>query len=386
MNRSLMAIGFFILLSGVALACTSGQTPAEQRASTLAATKPEASAKPAWEQDWERTLKGARDEGRLVIYTGYGSDFRQAFGDAMKTKYGVTLEAVAGRTEEVMVRLAREQQNRVHNGDVATLSINYLPILKRDNLLQPMEQLLVLPEVVDAKGWYREQIVWLDPDEKTTATFREAVNPPWVINTDLVKAGDLKSWNDLLAPSWKAKILMNDPTLTGGGQSLIIWLGYSIMDWDFVRALLKQEPNVQRDNRLMVEWVARGRYPILLGPRKEEPFQFMQAGAPIKFMVPKEGTYLAVGDGAVAQLRTSPHPNAAKVFINFLLGREGQTIMARTSGYESSRVDIPTDYLDPATVRQPGVKYVSQLDAGFREQELELRKEAVKIFEAYLRK
>ncbi len=76
----------------------------------------------------------------------------------------------------------------------------------------------------------------------------------------------------------------------------------------------------------------------------------------INFHTPDEGSFLD-GSGFADIVNRAPHPNAAKVWINWFLSREGQTANTRASGVQSTREDIPTDFLVPSTVRQPGVKY-----------------------------
>lgn len=64
-------------------------------------------------------------------------------------------------------------------------------------------------------------------------------------------------------------------------------------------------------------------------------------------------------------MNKAPHPNAAKLFVNWLLTREGQTIYSKTYGAQSARVDVPTDYLNPWSFRESGVKYVDVMDEEF---------------------
>ncbi|MBI4333903.1 MAG: extracellular solute-binding protein [Chloroflexi bacterium] len=371
------------LLSVVNLACGSRpevQPPAVTQKEGAATT-----AKAIWEREWEQTLKAAREEGKVSFYSGYNQNFRVAFAEALAKKYSITMDPVIGSTEDITSRLLTENRAGIYYADVTSLSTTTM-IRYPEGILQPLDRLLILPEVTDPKAWWGGQLTWLDPDKKTMLAWRDTVTPSIVINTEMVKPEEIKSWNDVLNPKLKGKILVQDPTTGGGGQRVMGMLIYKIMNKDFVQALVKQEPELQKDNRLLVEWVARGKYPILLGPRKEEVFQFLQAGAPIAYITPSEGTYTSVGDGAVAMPRSSTHPNAVKVFLNFFLSSEGQTIAAQTMGQHSLRVDVPTSFLDPATVRQPGVRYISTLEKEYRDRETALAEEVSTIFRGYLKK
>ncbi|MBI4330951.1 MAG: extracellular solute-binding protein [Chloroflexi bacterium] len=339
---------------------------------TPAATETAPTAKPltqaatpvtAWQEDWERTLAAARQEGKVAVFTQYPGEWRVAFAQEMSKRYGITLEAVVGVGTELSARVMREQANKVHYASVLyggnrDFAKTYQPA----GLLQSLEKVLILPEVTDPKVWWRGQLAWLDADTKTYLNYRESVSAHLLINTDLVKPEELKSWRDLLAPKWKTRILLDDPTVSGGGQGQMSMLAHSIMDWDYVQRLAEQQPAITRDRRMMVEWISRGRYPVGIGIQKTTATEFIDAGAPISFHIPSEGAYLGVGSGFITLLKTSPHPNAAKVFINFFLSKEGQALSSRLTGFQSSRTDVLADHILPVLRREPGRKYISELD------------------------
>ncbi len=377
-----LALAWIPILTGLA-ACV---LPATEVTRPPQVATPAPAAKPAWQEKWDRTLQEAKKEGKLVVYTTYGNEWRQPLATAMSEKFGINLDAVTGRSAEVAERVMREQKSRINQVDLVNVgSSQFLMTFQPEGVLQPLEDKLILPEVVDAKAWWRGVLPWLDPDTKTYFQFAEYVTPPFTYNTDLVKPEQLKSWKDLLDPKWKGKIVINDPTTSGSGQKTMTVLAYGLMDWDFLTQLVKQEPVLQRDGRLMVEWVARGKYPIVIAPSPDVVFEFIKAGAPLKLAVPVEGTYLAASSGFISQAKGSPNPNAATIFINFLLTKEGQTIFSKAVGIQSSRVDVPTDGLEPIIVRQPGIKYISTTDKDFLEKEVELKNKVVDLFRPLLK-
>ena len=81
-----------------------------------------------------------------------------------------------------------------------------------------------------------------------------------------------------------------------------------------------------------------------------------------------------------AYVNKAPHPNAAKVFLNWFHTKEGQTVYGRISLAESARLDVPNDYLDPAARRKPNVKYFISEDEDFMLKFSELMKSARQIF------
>lgn len=192
----------------------------------------------------------------------------------------------------------------------------------------------------------------MDKEQKILA-FTAYPSIELAINTELVKENEIKSLKDLLDPKWRGKILMNDPTIAGGGLG---WFSdtLEIHGTEFMRQLADNKPTILRDQRLQVEWLAKGRYAILTNPQSEIIANFLKAGASVKQIELIE-TKLSSGSGHISLLNKAPHPNASRVFINWLLSREGQTVYSRSILQQSAREDISTDHLE--RVRKAGVKY-----------------------------
>jgi ABC-type Fe3+ transport system substrate-binding protein len=114
---------------------------------------------------------------------------------------------------------------------------------------------------------------------------------------------------------------------------------------------------ILRDFRQEADFIGQGRFPILIGTADAIFEERMKQGVPIGIVDPRdlrEGSDVSPANGALAIFNQPPHPNAAKVYVNWLLGKDGQTEFARGSGYISSRVDVPTDHALPWRVPMPG--------------------------------
>lgn len=171
---------------------------------------------------------------------------------------------------------------------------------------------------------------------------------------------DIKSYYDLLDPRLKGKITMNDPTTTGQGfNTFSTLIFHKALDLDYFRQLVRQEPLVLRDQRLQVDWLAKGKYPVALWARDPHVVEYMKEGAPIYYAPhPKEGGQLASGGSAISLINRAAHPNAARVFINWLLSKEGQKHMQDFNMTQSAREDVTIEALDPIQVRRPGEKFL----------------------------
>lgn len=180
-----------------------------------------------------------------------------------------------------------------------------------------------------------------------------------VINTNQVRAKEITSYKDLLDSRWKGKIIMNDPTVSGKGLrwfGVALTLGY--LDIDYMKALAKQEPVITRDRRQQAEWLALGKYPVALSVVDALVTEAMRAGAPVQFInLLEDKPWLSAGGSTLVVINGRPHPNATSIFINWLLGKEGQTIFARYYDSQSARVDVPTEHVREDERRVPNMDY-----------------------------
>lgn len=317
-----------------------------------------APARPAWQSEWEEVVAKGKSEGRLVIYTTATAEERQALTKPFRDKYGIELEFLLGRAGELIQRILTERRAGIYHADMYWGGISIvLTSLKPVNAVQALDSVLLLPEVTSPDGWVDKQLRWIDKDH-TVLSFLAYATPIMVVNSNLVKPEEIKSYKDLLHPQWKGKIVMNDPTTQGAGLSWFGVTGAKITGFDYMRELAKQEPVIVRDLRQQAEWLARGKYPIGLAPKTEFINQLIEMGSPLRWVVPPEGLHITGGSGNVVLIDRAPHPSAARVFINWFLTKEGQAIYSKVSGLPSARVDVPTEHIAPQFLIDPKVKYV----------------------------
>ena len=310
-----------------------------------------------WKADWDSVVTAAKKEGKVLVYTTAPGEMRKALQSGFKEKFGIDVEVVSFRGGEMGARLLNERRAGIYLVDVFVGgSTTPMTQLKPGGALDPLDKLLVLPEITNTKLWHQGKLWWID-QAHTVLMFLGFPVPNLAINTNMVKQGEIKTYKDLLDPRWKGKIVMNDPTVPGTAAKGFSVIGWHLMNLDYWRDLAKQQPVILRDQRLQMEWVAQGKYPILFFPQSAVATEFIRAGAPIATFIPAEGTYLTGASGNVAIMNRPPHPNAAKVFINWMLSREGQIIFSKAFGRQSLRTDVGTEGLDPVALRRPDGKY-----------------------------
>ncbi len=353
-----------VLLFSLLQACTTGGTPRTTPAPALpggSSVSAPGSTVGGWEKEWEQTLAPAKKEGRLVVYFTAGPEVRNPLTKAFQDKYGIAIEALGGSGREIGEKILRERKAGLFLADIyqggATTPLS---ILKPNGVLDPLEPAFIIPDLKDPeaikKVWWEGKLTWFDPDHKVFAFL--AYPRPWaVINTNLVKPEELKSFKDLLNPKWKGKIIMSDPVSPGPGGKFFSVTASFIMNMDFFRDLAKQDPVISRDGRLVVDGLAKEKYAISLAPLSEIVAEYKRAGAPLIHLQPVEGASLATGHGGLALINNAPHPNASKIFINWLLSKEGITLFSKSNDVHSLREDVSTDFLSAEGVRQPGLRY-----------------------------
>ncbi len=393
--RNFRRVALYLLLTGLLLlacapkaasvAAPAPHAPAQQAAPSVPAAS--APTRAAWEEEWERWVEGAKKEGKLVLYSTGGTTLRTALSQAFKQKFGIALEVVSGKGAEMAEKLMTERRAGLHLVDAYIGgSTTVVTQLKPAGVLDPLKPVLILPEVLDKSVWRGGELRFLDAEERYNLALAVQASASMVVNTELVKPGEIKGYKDLLNPKWKGKIILNDPTMAGTGSKHFGMVGSRILNWDYWREMVKQEPVILIDQRLQVEWLARGKYAVLIATKPEIVEEFRRAGAPLGWVSPIEGSYMTSGSGTLCLINRAPHPNAARVFINWLATKEGSAVFSRGLGILASRLDVSTEGIEPVLLLKPDVKYFVSDDEKFTIEQPEHYKLAKEIFAPLLKK
>jgi iron(III) transport system substrate-binding protein len=369
-------VAFFALVLCAPTVMAAGEPSGAQRAPDL----PKAAASFS-DSEWNSLVEQAKKEAKVVIYAGPIGAARPALMDAFREKYGISLDVAMGKGEEMVAKIDNERKAGVYAVDMFIHGMTtYFTSIQPRRITVPIIPLLILPEVTDTSKW-RQGKFPIGDKEGHLAVLGFTATPHMIVNTQVVKPGEMASHSDLLDPRWRGKIAINDPSFSGAGAEWFTFVVREMMGVEkgaaFMRELAKQQPAITRDQRLLTEWVARGKYAVALGPDKATTSDFIQAGAPIDYPQNKEPKPTASGPGNLMVFDRAPHPNATRLFLNWLLSREGATVYSKASGFASTRLDVPTDWIHPMQVPGPndillGEEY--QLAKG------EMRKLAAEIF------
>ena len=321
-----------------------------------------------WKNSWDETLAAAREEAKVVVAGPPSQELRRTLPAAFKARYGINVEYAGGRSTELAPRLRTERQAGIHSLDVVFAGNESMALVfHREKMLQPLRPALQLPEVVEGKYWKKGKLWFGDPEDQYILRLANSVTTMFHINTKEVKPGELRSVKDLLDPKWKGKIALQDPTITGSGSNQAAHLYYQHGE-DFVKALyVDQKPAIMRDTRQITDGLARGVYPITLGAEDADVAKLKQEGIPVDILENLTDLYSQVSAsfGQVALLDRPPHPNAAKVFVNWIASKEGSEVFNRAMGTAPTRNDIDESFLPPQIIPKPGVEYFDTYDWEF---------------------
>ncbi len=352
MKKIHLLVAALLLIGLIVAACAPGATGSKSTGTP---------AKAVWETEWEKVLAAAREEGTVHVQNGGGApEYSPAMVQGLKDAYGIEMNAIYGKGASEVPKIQAERKAGLYlrDGFIGGYT-TVIGSLKPEGIVDPLEYTFIQPHLTDPatikKVWYHGQLWWVDQAHYMLLTVLQPY-PTIAINTNLVKDGEIKSYNDLLDPKWKGKIIQGDPTIPGVSNTTFEAI-YATMGEAYGRKLAQMDQVLSRDDRQVLDWLATGKMAIAIAPNVESMPPYEKARAPIKTVALAEGVRLSGVASAVSAYNKPAHPNALKVWVNWITSKEGQEAYARAGANHSLRIDVPTDYLKPEQLRQEGAKY-----------------------------
>jgi iron(III) transport system substrate-binding protein len=344
-------VGGFLLATGIIFFATF------QRSTVIAAE-----IAPRQSQ-WAATLEAAKREGKVNIYMyRYGKVL-----DVFRSDHPeIRPYLLTGTGAQITTKILAERRAGRYIADVVGLgSSNYRILHQQAKMLDPIQPALTLPEVLDVSSWYGGKHRYLDPEGKFVfAYLANASSGQLYYNTGLVNPKEFTSYYDLFTPKWKGKIVALDPRpRTEIGTTMQFFYYHPELGASFIRQFFGNKDIIfSRDSRQMIDWLGQGRFAICFGC--SGALTAKNQGLPIEIFDTstwKEGASFSVGGGTLSLPSQAPHPNAAKVFINWYLSRKGQTALQKLADPDeppnSARIDISKDDVLPQHKLIDGRKY-----------------------------
>lgn len=291
-----------------------------------------------WERAYAQVIEAARGEGELVAMFGAttAAAEEQIRGEFTK-RYGIKFTLVPGSTDEVTNRVLAETSQGVHTVDLAAQGPSGIKRVVAAKILAPLLPELVIPDVQDrSKNWRVNYVPWTEEDVEGRYITYYGLNVSRNVsriyyNTGVSQADvdSVKSWQDFLDPKWKGRLGIYDISEAAAATRTATWsrLGHDYWDqlmrtqdvavWsagadtNFTNAILNRDQDVA----------------LVSGGAEGAMIDAIDQGLPIAEwpVTLKEGSAAAF-QGLLGILANAPHPNAAKLYINWLLSKEGATV------------------------------------------------------------
>ncbi len=337
-----------------------------------------------WEKIWNETIAAAKKEGKVVVVGPAEPETRKRIPAAFKARFGIPVEYLSGRTSQIAARIRAERRAGLYSVDafLATTNPMYL-ILYPEKALDPLRPALFLPEVINPSKWKTGKLWFMDPEDKYILRLFNNISSLLAVNTDHVKPVEIRSARDFLNPKWRGRMTVDDPTARRGGGLVQAGRFFSLFGKEYLKKFyVDQKPIIVRNRRQMTDWLARGTYPISFGADSEDVDRMRKEGFPVRNLmslpdVPASSS--SGGGGLMALANRAPHPNAARIFVNWMASKEGLEIYARAHQVGTTRSDIhEKSYLLPEKIPQPGVKYFDNSNFEFVTTNREVMRKYVK--------
>ena len=328
-----------------------------------------AESKSSWQAEWDRTVRAAEEEGQVTVSIGgYGAIIDS--GVFQKTYPKIKITSITGAGTDLTARISAERRAGKYLVDVYNGGGNSLfQILYRGKMLDPIKPALILPEVTDSTKWWEGKQKYADKDGQYIFVYEGnvAAGAGAGYNSQLLDPREYKSYWDFLNPKLKGKIISTDiRKVRGAGIPWQFLYYHPELGPKFLRRLFGEMDVIMiADLRQAVDWLAAGKYSLCLPIQGGTIYKAKNQGLPVDQFESyhfKEGVNLSSAFGSLALMNHAPHPNAAKVFINWLLSRDGQTLFQKTisvpgDARNSRRIDVPKEHIPSDEQRRDKMPY-----------------------------
>jgi len=304
----------------------AAKPPATPAAAAAQAAISQPTAVTPLEQAYAKLYPAAKQEGKLVLYGVGTPDLYEPIRAGFAARFpGIEVQGVDQRGRDSREKIVAEQQSKNYVADVVISGTDTQAELVSLGLTEsyvPAEIDNAIPGLVPPGGA-------MSPRTLTIFTI--------AINTTLVPPDqEPKSWLDVLDPKWKGKLAMDDPRGSGPGGTILSGIDY-VFGQEIEQKLADQKPFFATQAGPIWAALNRGEYAIFLSGGHPDLISNRKAGAPVKQIRPIEG--IGVTPIGQSMLKNAPHPNAAKLWIEWSLSEEGQQLLAN-QGYAVVRKGI----------------------------------------------
>lgn len=312
-------------------------------------------------------IEAAKKEGKVIWYTSLALPSSTMIANFFMNKYkGIEIEVHRTGSQRVLQRVMQEVSAGIKNVDIIhTSDGGHFVLLKKKGLLTKY-----VPKGLESfSSGFKDKDGYYYGMRATLSVI--AYNPKVVTEKEAPK-----SWKELLDPKWRGKMVTAHPSYSGiiatHVQAIV-----NLYGWDYFKELAKNKLHLVQSANDPAGVVASGERPVGANGAEYFYYKTMKQGNPLRIVYPKEGIPLVVSPVAVA--KDSAHPNAAKLFMDFIFTKESLQAMADQEGLYTGHPDVsyPKD--------KPKLKELNLLSVDaeqLEEKNAEIKKRFVEFFGA----
>lgn len=311
-------------------------------------------------------IAAAKKEGKIVFYTAMDLAVAEGFARAFQAKFaGIPVTVERSGSERLFQRLAQENASKIYAADVVnSADAAHFIVWKRDGWLAPY-----LPQEAarhfpgsyrDPEGFYVTTRIWLSS---------------LGYNTNLVKPEEApRSFADLLDPKWMGKIIKAHPSYSGTIMTATFQIVRDL-GWEYLEKLAKQKVMQVQSSTDPPKKLALGERAVMADGNDYNLILLKEAGQPVEVVYPTEGTPVITGPTGI--FKTAPHPNAARLFDNWLHTREAQQLLVDSARQFSPHAQVKEK---PGRKSLKEIKLMKDDPAGVEKASEEIKKRYTQIF------
>ena len=369
-----IAVGTLLAACGADPTATPTATAAPPPEAAATAT-PTPGAAALFQAEWDALISAAQEEGELVIVfnPGAGRHFREMVG-IFEEKFRLKAVVSTGSGSSQANRILAERDAGQYLVDVmyAGATTGTTRMVPAD-ALQPIADLFIHPDVTDVSLWLGGKHWYADVGQQFVFTYAAKAGPmnqSMRYNTELVTPEDVEGFNsvfDYLDPKWKGKIVSLVPGEGGGGLWHTAYV-HPDVGKEWIDGFVSPELDVTfvKDLRFITDGVAQGKFAmgIGIGAAAGGLDALADLGLPLAKLVKefKEGGVLRGNQSNFMVPTNQPHPAAAKLWVNWFLSKEGQTLTHTVEGEGTPEPSLREDLTEFDRTREferrvPGQQY-----------------------------
>ena len=269
----------------------------------------------------DKLIDGARKEGKMVFYTSVETEFARSLTAAFEAKYPfIKTDIFRSTHEKIFSRMNVERQTGTYTADAMSVGEFETYHMQKKGFIAPYKSpfAAAYPEGFKDPNGY-----WTDLYDNLIVT---------AYNTTRVKREELpKRYEDLLHPRWKGRMVL-DQNEDRWFANMLYLMGEK-KGMEFMQVLAQQQVSIRGGRSLVTQLLGAGEFDLQIVAYWYRPHLMKKQGAPVDW-VGIEPAIVALHPISVVE--KAPHPNAAKLFIDFAISDEGQKIFIQR-GRESAK-------------------------------------------------